>query len=346
MTTTKETQRARPTLANTKKELIEAYQKLEEEILEKSLAELKPEKQIEERKDKEAVAAAEAILGSGVSEKMNQLKGEITNLLVQLGSNLETAIGEYKKLKEAIEAKRKELQEIYGIERSAFSLSALLEAQQQKRTEFEKEMAARRQEWEKEEKDRQAVLKEREEQDKKLRERQKEEYTYNFEREKQLAENKFKDDMAKLAKELALKEEASKKLIAEREEELKNRTAALVEREKRVNDLQSEVDSFPKRLEEAVQKSTAETAAKWKEHYEKNEALLRKEYEGERNVLRTRIEAMEKVTAEQNKQITTLSVQLEKAYGKVQDIAVKAVEGSAQAKALESIVQRRDAESK
>ena len=45
-------------------------------------------------------------------------------------------------------------------------------------------------------------------------------------------------------------------------------------------------------------------------------------------MLTTRIESLEKTVKEQNQQIAHLSQQLEKAYQKVQDIAVKAVEGS------------------
>jgi len=46
-------------------------------------------------------------------------------------------------------------------------------------------------------------------------------------------------------------------------------------------------------------------------------------------MLITRIEALEKTNKEQSERIQNLTQQLEKAYQKVQDIAVKAVEGSA-----------------
>ncbi|MDP2107331.1 MAG: hypothetical protein Q8J76_15140, partial [Desulfobulbaceae bacterium] len=46
---------------------------------------------------------------------------------------------------------------------------------------------------------------------------------------------------------------------------------------------------------------------------------------GEKNVLAARIEAFERQVTEQKKQIDQFSSQIEKAYGKVQDIAIKAV---------------------
>ena len=72
--------------------------------------------------------------------------------------------------------------------------------------------------------------------------------------------------------------------------------------------------------QEAVERVQREAAMK--------EELVRKEFEGERNVLNTRIESLEKTVKEQHEQIAKLSQQSEKAYGQVQNIAVKAIEGS------------------
>jgi hypothetical protein len=69
------------------------------------------------------------------------------------------------------------------------------------------------------------------------------------------------------------------------------------------------------------------------------EELLRKEFDGERNVLNTRIESSEKTVKEQGEHIAKLSLQMEKAYQKVQDIAVKAIEGSSNAKSLANLQQ-------
>ena len=69
----------------------------------------------------------------------------------------------------------------------------------------------------------------------------------------------------------------------------------------------------------------------------KNEELLKKGYEGETNVLRTKIQSLEHLVDQQNKQIADLSNRLENSYGKVQDIALKAIEGSASAQRLSNI---------
>ncbi len=57
-------------------------------------------------------------------------------------------------------------------------------------------------------------------------------------------------------------------------------------------------------------------------------AALQKEFEGERNVLKGKIESLEQLVKDQAKRIEALSAQQEKAYEKVQDIANKAVSGA------------------
>ena len=194
----------------------------------------------------------------------------------------------YQKIQEAIGVKNKELQEIYDIEKSAFALAALIELQKQKKFELDEEIDGLRKElegriektkfaWDKEQIEYDETLKERNVQEKKERERQKEEYTYAFEREKQLAENKFKDEVNKQTKELALKKEEFDKKIDEQDKAIKERETSVAEREKCLDDLQKEVDSFPKIMESAVSKAVEEITVRLKAEANKNEMLLKSE---------------------------------------------------------------------
>jgi hypothetical protein len=87
-------------------------------------------------------------------------------------------------------------------------------------------------------------------------------------------------------------------------------------------------------LESAVDKAVKEAADRLKLEAKNREELLRKEFEGERNVSVARIEALEKMAKDLSDQNAKLSRQLEAAYQKVQEIAEKAIEGSSQAKSL------------
>jgi len=330
-------------MSNTKKDMLDAYNALLKQLQEKREAELKPEKKIEERKKREVVEMAETLSSEGVVKEIGNLKLEIGKRLTNISDGLEEEVGKFKQIQSAIEVKEEELKELYEIGRSAETLAALIEAQNQKRQEFESEMAARkeglnreiqtmREEREKEEKVHTAEMKERDANEGKSREREKEEYGYSFKREQQLAKDKFEDEKAKTEKEIQLKKEQMEKDLTEREK-------AVAEREEELGELQKKVIAFPKEMEEAINNAVKDTTEKITLEAKNRAELIRKEFDGERNVLTTRIESLEKTVKEQSGQISNLSEQLEKAYQKVQDIAVKSVEGSSNLKSLSSLQQ-------
>ena len=123
------------------------------------------------------------------------------------------------------------------------------------------------------------------------------------------------------------------------EKELTEREKAVAEREEELGELQKKVIAFPKEMENAVNKAVKEATEKITLEAKNKAELIRKEFDGERNVLTTRIESLEKTVKEQSVQISNLSEQLEKAYQKVQDIAIKSVEGSSNLKSLSSLQQ-------
>ncbi|MBM4465744.1 MAG: hypothetical protein FJ014_09370 [Chloroflexi bacterium] len=341
--TNREFKPQRITMKNTKKEMLEAYNEVLQQLKEKRAAELKPKEEIEEKKIKEAVEVTDALSTEGIVQEVSTLKLEVGKLLSQLSDRLEEEVGKYRQVREAVEAKQKELQDIYEIEKSALSLAALIEAQHQKRQQTETELAARKEEltheietlrteWEKEKKVHEAEIKARDADERKHREREKEEYLYTFQREQQLAREQFEDEKARLEREITYRREQMEKELAEREK-------AVVEKETELNELRKQASAFPKELESAVNKAVKEAVQRVESEAKNREDLLRKEFDGERNVLNTRIESLEKTVAEQNEHIAKLSQQVEKAYSQVQDIAVKAIEGPSRSQPLPDLQQ-------
>ena len=337
-------------MTSTKKEMLAAFKELKQKMLEQAETELKPEKKKEEIRKADVIQAADRLTGEGTVAKINELKIEIGKMLARISDRLEEEAANYLKLKESIELKKKELKEIYDIEESAYALAALIEAQRQKKQTFEEEMTNRKEaleteinqkrlDWEKEKQVHELALKERDAEEKKVRERQKEEFQYNFKREQQLSQNAYNDQKEKMEKELADAKETFAKKAAETEKSLNEREAKVKEREKFLDELQKQVDQFPAQLENAVNKAVKDVTGRLTLEAEKNEELLQKGYEGETNVLKTKIQSLEQLVVQQNKQIEDLSGRLEKSYGKVQDIAVKAIEGSASAQRLSNIEQ-------
>ena len=328
--------------AKTKKDLQAAYQTAVEDLKEKEQAQLRPEKQLEEKQQQETVAAAETLVAdSRALQDIAQLKISIGKMLGQLTEQLEGELRKYETVRAAVTARERELQEIYEIQKSANSLAALIEAENQQRAEFENEMAERRavleteiaearERWQKEKAECEQAQKAQKDADKRQRDREKEQFDYEFQREQTLARNKFADETGALEKEMQTRRDKLEKELVEREREVAARETELRELRTRVETLTSDRDTA---VTQAVESATQRLQTQAKTQLD----LLQKESDGERNVLTTRIEAFEKTVKDQAAQITRLTGQLDTAYGKVQDIAVRAIEGSASAKALQNL---------
>jgi hypothetical protein len=323
---------------NTKQEMLDAYRAVVRQLQEKRAAELNPEKRLQEKQAEEAVAVAAELVPDGVERALGNLKADIGQNLAHIAERMAAEVARFKAVQRAVESKERELQELYGIEKAATSLAALIEAQHQKRQDFEIELSRQKEEltreiesvradWEKERKGHEAEIRERDAIEKKNREREKEEFAYLFKREQQGVRDKLNDEKVALEKEILAKRDSAAKELAERER-------AVAGQEKELTDLRQKAALFSKELETAVDKGVKEAADRLKLEAKNREELLRKEFEGERNVLAARIEALEKMNKDLSDQSAKLSRQLEAAYQKVQEIAEKAIEGSSQAKSL------------
>jgi hypothetical protein len=339
----KKVQPKRLTTSNTKQEMLEAYHTVLKQLEAQKELDLKPEKKLEEKKAKEVIQVADSLSSEGIARETSTLKIETGKMLAQISDRMEEEINKYKTIQNAVALKEKELQELYEIEKSAMTLAALVESQNQKRQAFESEMAAEKEElnheietsraeWEKEKNDYEFMIKERDIAEKKRRDREKEEYDYAFKREQKLAKDKFEDEKAKLEKEVQLKKE-------QMEGELKLREKAIAEQEAELNDLRKKVAAFPKEMEAAVGKAVKETTDRINIEAKNREEIQKRDAGGEKNVLLTRIESLEKTVKEQSERIVRLNQQLEKAYQQVQDVAVKTIEGSSNAKTLANLQQ-------
>ncbi len=316
---------------NTKQQMLDAYNVLLKQLEEKEKTELKPEEKKEKIKNEKVIKNADVLSTEGVVKGAANLKMEIGRMLAGLSDRLEEETDKYIKIKEAIEIKEKELEEIYEIEKEAKTLSALLEAQSQKREEFENEIHAKKmnleseikekfEEWEKEKKTYESKIKEEKSEDEKVKKREKEEYDYFLKRQQQAIKDKFEDEKANQEKELLLAKEEIEKEFDEREEQISRKEEELKELRKKVSGFQAEINA-------AVTASVSEIKEKLTAEARNREELSKRAFEGERNVLLSKIESFEKTTKEQKSQIDNLMTQLEKAYQKVQDIAIKSVGG-------------------
>jgi len=328
-------------MSNTKKEMLDAYKEVVRRLKEKRQAGIKPQERVEEKQKEEAIEVADALSTEGITREIGNLKSEVGRVLVDLSDKMESEIDRYLKIRKALDAREAELKEIYDIEREVSSLAALMETQKERREQFaaemdakkttlEEEIASTRQEWREEQKTHDEEIKAREEAEKKRRDREAEEYKYTFEREKKLAQEQSDYEKARMERELQLRRE-------ELEKDLTAREQALVEQESELSSLREQVTAFPAELAAAVEKVVAETTDRLTREAQANLALMQKEFDGEKNVLNSRIDALQQSVKELQQQNAKLASQIEKSYNQVQDIAVKAIEGSSDVKTFARI---------
>jgi len=339
-------------MKNTKKEMLDLIETLKNEIQNKEKENLNPEKIKQEAKQKSIVEDSDKIVDAALTTHIHQLKVSINKELTTLSDRLEAEAGKYENLKNAIEIKEAELNEIYGVEKATAELVIILEAQKSAKDGFEHEMHEKRErleneliekkikleneiretreQWEKEKETYQFIEKETKNNIVKERKRENEEYEYQLKRRRQLEENKLADELGKLEKELALKNDEFDKKYQEKTIELNEREKDITAREIKINELQDKVNTFPTELDASVKSAVQDIKERLTADFKQKEELLKKGFEGEINVLSAKISAFETLVKEQTKQIEKLNLQQEKAYEKVQDIANKAVSGAAE----------------
>lgn len=326
-------------LKSTKQDMLEAINELKAELSKKEQMKLNPEKIRSDKETQQASLKTDAIVKADIHSLIAGLKTEITKELNAISEKIISESEKYRDIVKSIVVKQKELQDIFGLEAKASELAVLIETQHRRKEEFDEEMNSRKAAldnelnqtkslWETEKKKFSEDQKEQKLELEKQRKRENDEFLYNLKRTRELEQNKYNDELQKVVRDIASKKEQFDIYQKSQSEELSVRESAVAEREKKLNELQARVESFPEELKKAVDGSVKDSSAKLNADFSKNEALLLKGFEGERNVLMAKIEAYDKSVKEQSLQIAKLQQMQEKAYEKVQDIATKAVSGA------------------
>ena len=290
-------------------------------------------------KNKVAEATADSEAAQDPVTRLHELRGAISRELTDLAERFETEIETYRKIKSAIETKQGELDTIYEVETAASDLAALIDAQRVKKEQFGQDMEAqkaafdtemqeRQTQWQREKADHDRQVKEQAEALNKQRQREKEDHEYAFAREHAQRKNALEDELQALEKELVVKRDDFENDVRQRTAALDTREEVIAAREKEMEALQKEVESFPTRSEAIVQTAVAQTTDRLTRDFKSDKALMEARFDGEKNVLLGKIEALEKMVSSQAAQIGDLSKKSELAYEKVQDIANRAVTAS------------------
>jgi hypothetical protein len=331
----------RLSLKSTKEEMLKAYNDLVARFQEKAAT--SSEKQVEAKKTAEAavVEKASSYTVESIIKGLANVNIYVGKALTDLSRELTAEAGKLTEIREAIAIETKHLEELHDIRLAADTLANLIQDHTQKkaafeveseeeRSQFEADMAARRAEWKKEQEVYNATLRENEAKLKKEREREREEYEYNLTLARKKDKDLYEEQKANLLK--ALKEERLKQ-----EQELSARETAVVATEAELSELRAKVAAFPAELSAAVERTEREVLQRSDARAKLEEQLRSKEVEGDKRVAELRIAALEETVKRQLTQIEGLTKKLEEANVQVQAIAVKAIEGASNSRALNTI---------
>ena len=200
----------------------------------------------------------------------------------------------------------------------------------EQRETVEQELLEQRQAWEKEQELQKLAVKERNENQQKTRNRDEELYNYDLELQRNLDIEEYDQRQDRLHKDIEESEREQEKQWAEREK-------LIAEREKVSAEVKAKVEAFPKELEANIKngKDNGRNIGNYQAKIKSD--LLLKDMEGQKQNYELQIQGMLQTMQNQDARIASLSKQLDSALKQVQDLAVKAIEGSSNLSSFQAV---------
>jgi uncharacterized coiled-coil protein SlyX len=340
----------KPTDKNTKVEILQAYEELAKEkaTLKSELEQVAKEKQSGTKEQPKLEQKTPMNQLSSVQEKMNNTIESLAKIQLGFGSaanelseQLTTKASKLEEIRRTLEEEIQQLIQLHNLEISDDILDTLIQAYEDNTKAYQEEYSRRsevlfqeileqRNAWGKEQDEQQRAIKERNENLHKTRQRDVSEYKYNLELQRQLENDEYEQEQKALYKQL-------EELLQETEKQWAEREKAIAEREKQFEEVKAKVEAFPKDKEAAIKKATEE--GKGIAHYQAKikSDLYSKEVEGQKRFYEQRLQSLEQTITNQETRIQNLSKQLESALQQVQDLAVKAIEGTSNVNSYQAI---------
>jgi hypothetical protein len=336
------------TPSSTKTDILEAYSELLKQMEGQKSGQPKEMKESEEREN--VVKNAGSINKEGIIKQIGSLKISLNTELEKVEEALVTESKKLSQVQDAIKIQEQRLQDLYGINSTADSIAVMLTLQKEKKEAFEKQMeqkqrqldeeiADARQKWDKEKKEVELLMKEEKDRLLKQRKRDEEEYAYNLEISRKKDADLYAQKKAGLEKELADKKEKF-------EQEIKSREQAVINAETELNDLRLKNASFPKLIEQSVKAAVAENTEKLQTTYKFESQLKSKEYETDVKLRDQEIANLKAKIKDLESQLAQSSTKAEQADKSAKDIAIKAIESSANYKIIDRLKENKEDNSK
>lgn len=340
----------RPTEKNTKSEILSAFDEL-----------LKEKKSLEVQLREKSVAPPPAPPSNGktppipeptiapppqqkmvsVIAGLNQLQLSFGGAASDLSEQLTLEVFKLQEVQQAVTEETQQLAALHNLQADDCSVDTLIQQYEDRSKTFGEELRQRqdtlnqeitqaRKAWAKEQEEQRRRVKERNETSTKTQRRDGEEYTYALTLERKLSNDEYEQEQTRLYRELEEFQQTQEKQWAEREKTLSDRETQFAE-------LKAKVEAMPKDLEAAIKRAKEEGKGIANQQAKVKADLMTKEVEGQKRTYELRIQSLFETIQTQDTRIQTLSNQLDGALKQVQDLAVKAIEGSANVSSFNAV---------
>ena len=251
--------------------------------------------------------------------------------------NQQNEFNRYKDLNLAIQLKNEELTNLYGIEKELFNLSAILNAQAEKKEELkeeynklEKELNEKYQNFKAEINNKIRIeeleYKNKKEKYQQIQDREAEEFEYEFERNKKIKLNDLEDIIKEKEKEINVKVE-----------EMNKREYSIDEKEDYIKELEDKVSKIPEMIKDAETIAYQNGVDKTKKSNDYQKNILETSHKGKIDLLESKIESLTEKLDSANSEIVDLKNKLSESYNKIENMANKSMESSSNASYIKSL---------
>ena len=334
---------------NTKAEILAAYKDLEKQ--KKSL-----ESQIKQAQSKPATVSAKiANVNTSPITKPNvnldltktirsleEIQGGFGSAVGNLSEQLITEATELAAVKMAIATETEDLESLHQLtdiddstidfllDRYQESVGKFTEEYERQKADSDREIETLKQEWLKEQQAHHKLVADRNENYRKSKQREQEEYQYNLDLVRDLDESEYAQQQKLQQQELAENLQQLEQQWAEKESEI-------AKREEEYRAAAEKVAAFEARLQSKIKQGTEEGKGIGTYQGKVKADLRDREIAGEQQNYQLRIESLEQTIRHQATRIGKLSQQLDSSLQQVQNLAVKAIEGTSNRSSFEAV---------
>ena len=333
---------------NTKAEILAAYKDLEKQkrTLE-SEAKKRPQANSIANNNNSSTSAKKINISStkdmlNTIQNLEKLQRDFGGAVSRLSEQLIIEATQLELVRQEIAKERTELENLHELsEIEESTIDILLEQYQTSAKKFteklsqeqesnEQEIAELKQAWVKEQETHTRLIKTRNEDYRKSQQREKEEYQYNLDLERDLDEEKYEEEKQLKQKELAQTRQTLEKQWQEKEADIANQ-------EQQYAEAKETVAAFAEQLRAKIKQGTEEGKGIGTYQAKVKADLRTKEIEGQKQNYQLRIDSLEQTINNQEARINKLSQQLDASLQQVQDLAVKAIEGTSNRNSFEAM---------